>query len=142
VRLIDPQAAQQHVEVILRRNGAHPPRVPLDHDKFKQAVLNLVINALEAMPGGGQLVLETSALNGELLVQVSDTGPGISPEIESELFRPYFSTKARGTGMGLALSEKVISQHGGRIDFRTCPRGTTFCIAIPVEPAPGAGAEP
>jgi PAS domain S-box-containing protein len=142
VRLIGPQADQQHVEVTLRRPESGLPRVPLDSDKFKQAVLNLVINALEAMPSGGGLGLRASAMGGELRVEVSDTGPGIAPEIERDLFKPYFSTKARGTGMGLALSEKVISQHGGRIDFRTCPEGTTFRIAIPLEPAAGAGGEP
>jgi two-component system sensor histidine kinase HydH len=142
LRLIGPQAAEQHVEVTLRRPEADLPRARLDYDKFKQAVLNLVINALEAMPGGGDLVLGASAQGGEVLVEVSDTGPGISPEIEPDLFKPYFSTKARGTGMGLALSEKLISQQGGRIDYRTSPRGTTFCIAIPVEPAAVAGADP
>ena len=113
------------------------PRVPLDAEKFKQAVLNLVINALEAMPEGGSLVLGASVRAGELLVEVSDTGPGIPPEIQQDLFKPYFSTKTRGTGMGLALTEKLVGQHGGRIDFRTGPWGTTFCIAIPLEPTIG-----
>src|SRR5207248_5305160 len=103
--------------------------------KFKQAVLNLVINALEAMPEGGGLVVAASTCAGELLIEISDTGPGIPPEIQPSLFKPYFSTKSRGTGMGLALTEKLVGQHGGRIDFRTSPSGTTFGIAIPLEPA-------
>ena len=82
--------------------------------------------------------MAASARDGELMVEVSDTGPGIPPEIQPSLFKPYFSTKARGTGMGLALTEKLVGQHGGRIDFRTGPGGTTFCIAIPLEPAVGA----
>lgn len=139
VRLIGPQAVQQHVEVLVRRPKGDCPRVPLDIDKFKQAVLNLVLNALEAMPEGGSLVLGASARNGELVVEVSDTGTGIAPEIQHELFKPYFSTKARGTGMGLALCEKIVSQHGGRIEYRTGPLGTSFTIAIPLEPAPEAG---
>jgi signal transduction histidine kinase len=109
--------------------------VPLDAEKFKRAVLNLVINALEAMPEGGKLVLGASARDGELTVDIADTGPGIPEDIQQDLFKPYFSTKDRGSGMGLALTEKLVGQHGGRIDRRTSPRGTTFSIAIPLEPA-------
>ena len=142
VRLIGPQALQQRVEVTLRRPDSALTGVPLDGDKFKQAVLNLVLNALEAMPDGGSLRLDASAGRGELRVEVSDTGPGIAPEIQRDLFKPYISTKSRGTGMGLALSEKVVSQHGGRIEYRTGHLGTTFSIAIPSEPAPSAGVAP
>jgi signal transduction histidine kinase len=142
VRLIGPQALQQQVEITLRLPEAVPARVPIDGDKFKQAVLNLVLNALEAMPGGGALALGASAREGELWVEVSDTGPGIAPEVRQDLFKPYFSTKARGTGMGLALTEKVISQHGGRIVYRTGPLGTTFSIAIPLEPSAATGGQP
>lgn len=140
--LIGPQAIQQHVEITLRHPGSGTPRLALDPDKFKQAVLNLVLNALEAMPEGGNLVLGTTVRDGEVLVDISDTGPGIPPEIQQDLFKPYISTKARGTGMGLALSQKVIGQHGGRIEFRTGPLGTTFCIAIPLEPEAGAHDKP
>jgi two-component system, NtrC family, sensor histidine kinase HydH len=142
VRLIGPQALQQHVEVTLRHPEGDLAEVPLDGDKFKQAVLNLVINALEAMPEGGELTLDASAREEELRVEVSDTGPGIAPEIQRDLFKPYSSTKSRGTGMGLALSEKVVSQHGGRIEYRTGPLGTTFSIAIPLELASGAESKP
>jgi signal transduction histidine kinase len=137
VRLIGPQADQQHVEITVRRAERALPRVPLDVEKFKQAVLNLVINALDVMPDGGGLVLGTSAGDGELLVEVSDTGPGIPKEIRGEVFKPYFTTKSQGTGMGLALTEKLIGQHGGRIEFRTGPLGTTFCISVPLEPRVG-----
>jgi two-component system, NtrC family, sensor histidine kinase HydH len=135
-RLITPQAAQQHVEVAVRCLSSLR-RVPLDIEKIKQAVLNLVINALEAMPDGGTLVLSASARDGELFIEVADTGSGIPPEIQPSLFKPYFSTKAQGTGMGLALTEKLIGQHGGRIEFRTGSGGTTFSIAVPLEPAGG-----
>ena len=136
-RLIAPQAGQQHVEIAVESPATDLPRVPLDVEKIKQGVLNLVINALEAMPDGGSLVLSAAARDGELIIEVSDSGPGIPPEIQPSLFKPYFSTKAQGTGMGLALTEKLVGQHGGRIEFRTDPRGTTFSIAIPLEPAAG-----
>lgn len=134
VRLVRPQAAQQQVRLALLHPDTQLPAVPLDRDKFEQAVLNLVINALEAMPSGGSLTVSAVMEEGELRVSVTDTGPGIPPEVQPNLFQPYFSTKDRGTGMGLALSEKLIGQHGGRIDFNTGPNGTTFRISVPLTP--------
>ena len=134
VRLVRPQAAEQGVGVTLLHPDAPLPAVPLDRDKFEQAVLNLVINALEAMPAGGSLTVSAAVEDGELRVSVADTGPGIPPEVQPSLFQPYFSTKDRGTGMGLALSEKLIGQHGGRIEFTTGPEGTTFRISVPLTP--------
>ncbi len=130
-RLIAPQAAGQRIDVAVHRPGSSLPPVPLDVEKIKQALLNLVINAIEAMPEGGALTLAAAAGDGEVVVEVSDTGPGIPPEVQPSLFKPYFSTKARGTGMGLALTEKLVGQHGGRIEFRTSPAGTTFSLAHP-----------
>jgi signal transduction histidine kinase len=139
IRLIRPQAAEQGVTISLLHPRTEPPPVPLDAEKFEQVVLNLLINALEAMPGGGELTVRVRAEPGEFVVEVQDRGPGILPEVQPHLFEPYFSTKARGTGMGLALSEKFISQHGGSIDYTTGPGGTTFRVALPVA---GVGATP
>jgi signal transduction histidine kinase len=100
-------------------------------------LLNLVINALEAMPAGGQLTLKASIQDEACRIEVADTGPGIPAEVQENLFEPYFSTKDKGTGMGLALSEKLISQHGGRIDYHTGPHGTTFRISVPLKPCNG-----
>jgi signal transduction histidine kinase len=133
IRLIRPQAAEQSVRITLLHPETELPRVPLDADKFEQAVLNLVLNALEAMPAGGTLTISAAVLDGELRVSVKDSGPGIPAEVRPHLFRPYFSTKTRGSGMGLALSEKLIDQHGGRIDYRTGPEGTTFDITVPLQ---------
>jgi two-component system, NtrC family, sensor histidine kinase HydH len=133
-RLIGPQADQQHVEVTLRCPKEGLPQVLLDVEKFKQAILNVVVNALEAMTDGGILALIASGREGELLVEVVDSGPGIPAEIRGEVFKPYFSTKCQGTKMGLALTEKLIGQHGGRVEFQTNSRGTTFCLAIPIDP--------
>ena len=108
------------------------PPVLLDAEKFEQAVLNLVINALEAMPEGGQLSLSTTAFDGSIRVSVKDSGPGMPREVQEHLFQPYFSTKVKGSGMGLAISEKLINQHGGRIAFQTGVDGTTFDISIPL----------
>ena len=133
VRLIRPQAAEQRVQIVLLHPEKDLPRVPLDTEKFEQAVLNLMINALEAMPQGGTLTLSAAVIDGEFRVSVKDSGPGIPPEVQKNLFLPYFSTKTTGSGMGLALSEKLISQHGGHIEFRTGPEGATFDITVPLE---------
>lgn len=133
VRLLRPQASEKGVQVLLLPPPPDLPAVPLDAEKFEQVLLNLMINALEAMPEGGRLTLEVSLARDELLVAVRDTGPGIPPEVQRHLFQPYFSTKDRGTGTGLALCEKLVGQHGGRIDYQTGPAGTTFRIAVPVK---------
>jgi two-component system, NtrC family, sensor histidine kinase HydH len=108
--------------------------VSLDSQKFQQAVLNLMINALEAMPNGGTLAVRAVQADERLVVEVSDTGAGIPPQVRKDLFRPYFSTKSHGTGMGLALTEKLIGQHGGQVGFESTTQGTTFRITVPLEP--------
>ncbi|HZT81452.1 MAG TPA: ATP-binding protein, partial [Gemmataceae bacterium] len=133
IRLIRPQAEAQGVEVTTNDPGDELPLVSIDAEKFEQVALNLVINALEAMPDGGKLTVGVRVADGELRLSVRDSGPGIPPEVQRNLFQPYFSTKDRGSGMGLALSEKLIGQHGGQIGYRTGPSGTTFNVAIPLE---------
>lgn len=134
VRLIGPQAANQDVEIIVSKPDEALPLVSLDSQKFQQAVLNLMINALEAMPDGGKLTLRSFLERGHFVVEVADTGAGIPPELARNLFKPYFSTKTQGTGMGLALTEKLIGQHGGQVDFESGTQGTTFRIILPLEP--------
>jgi two-component system, NtrC family, sensor histidine kinase HydH len=134
IRLMRPQAAEQGVLISLAHPEEEFPLVSLDADRFEQAVLNLLINALEAMPEGGVLTVSAAVHEGEFRVSVQDSGPGIPPEVQKKLFLPYFSTKTEGSGLGLALSEKLIGQHGGRIDFRTGPAGTTFDITVPLQP--------
>jgi signal transduction histidine kinase len=134
-RLIQPQAAQQGVRVELKRPGRGLPPVPLDAEKFAQAVLNLAINALDAMPRGGELVLGAALQDHSVEVEVSDNGPGIAPEVRENMFKPYITTKQRGTGLGLALSEKLIVLQRGQIDYHTGPRGTSFLLRFPLAPA-------
>jgi signal transduction histidine kinase len=139
LRLVGPQAAGQGVRVTLSHVAGLDARVPLDAEKVEQALLNLVLNALEAMPEGGDLTVLVALADGEFRVSVKDTGPGIAPEIQPNLFQPYFSTKTGGSGMGLALSEKLIGQHGGQIAYRTGPEGTTFDVTIPITAAEDRG---
>jgi two-component system, NtrC family, sensor histidine kinase HydH len=142
VRLVRPQATQQGVRLELMRIDGELPPVALDSEKIEQAVLNLVLNALEAMPGGGELSLRAAVEDGRLRVVVRDSGPGIPPEIQDHIFRPYFTTKDRGTGIGLTLAEKLIRQHRGHLDFRTGPGGTSFSITLPVTETHGSDAAP
>jgi PAS domain S-box-containing protein len=132
IQLIQPQARQQQIQIqFLHPETALPP-VPLDAEKFTQAILNLIINALEAMPTGGHLSISATVREGSLVVEVSDTGPGVPPEVQANMFKPYFSTKSKGSGMGLALTEKLVNQHGGHISYHTGGQGTTFCVTIPM----------
>jgi len=133
IRLIRPQATEQRVQIAFLHPEKELPPVALDAGKFEQAVLNLIINALEAMPAGGNLTVSATVADGEFLMSVKDSGPGIPAEVQRNIFQPYFSTKEKGSGLGLALTEKLISQHGGHIAYRTGPGGTSFDITIPLE---------
>jgi hypothetical protein len=96
------------------------------------------------MPGGGELTLAVRAADDTVQVEVADSGPGIPPEVREDLFKPYVSTKRQGTGIGLALAEKLVSQHGGQITYQTGPDGTTFRISLPAPSRgkPGGGGAP
>jgi signal transduction histidine kinase len=105
----------------------------LDAGMLKQAFLNLILNAIQAMPGGGVLTVESRLLGDALEVKIADTGIGISEENRKKLFSPFFTTKKNGTGLGLAITYRIIENHRGRIDVVSEPgRGTTFTVRIPV----------
>jgi signal transduction histidine kinase/DNA-binding response OmpR family regulator len=113
---------------------SHLPSIPAVPDQLTQVLLNLIINAIEAMPDGGELTLTTLADDGWLKIIVRDTGAGIGPDEAAKIFEPFYTTKATGTGLGLAVSYGIIQRHGGRIDVVGAPgRGTTFTIALPVD---------
>lgn len=138
VRLIDPQANRQGVRLELVRPAAPFPPLVVDAEKIQQALLNLILNALEAMPEGGDLRVNAAVDGDKLTMTVLDTGPGIPAEIQDHIFRPYFSTKDTGTGIGLCLTEKLVRQHRGHLDFRTGPAGTSFRITLPLSTPHGS----
>jgi signal transduction histidine kinase len=114
------------------------PPIPADRDLLAHALGNLVANALDAMPDGGSLRVETTPGVGGVTVSVADSGPGIPEEQRARLFTPYFTTKKGGTGLGLSIAQSVVSDHGGRIDVRTAAgEGTTFRLFLPGSPGPG-----
>ena len=103
-----------------------------------QVFLNLIINAVEAMPEGGTLTVTTTSTPDECVaVRISDTGPGIPCEVRSHIFEPFFSTKAEGTGLGLSISQSIVQQHNGEIQVKSRPdEGTTFTVILPMASAP------
>jgi signal transduction histidine kinase len=118
------------------------PEVMADENQLRQALLNLVRNAREAMPRGGTIsVALAETAEGEVAIRVSDTGSGIPIEHEGRIFEPFFSTKTEGTGLGLALVHQIVTEHGGRIAVqRGTPHGTTFEVVFP--PANGRRTAP
>jgi len=118
------------------------PELPADEAQLRQALINLVRNAREALASAPTKRLGISVVNdqtsGRLLVRVSDSGAGIDQHDLGKIFDPFFSTKAQGTGLGLALVQQIVVDHGGQIDVDSVPgRGTTFTLAFPI---PGASA--
>ncbi len=108
------------------------PAVSVDRDQILQVLQNLVVNAVEAMPDGGSLRVAARREGPEVLVSVSDTGPGIRPEDLPSIFEPYFTTKEGGTGLGLAIAERIVREHGGRIEAASRPgEGATFTVRLP-----------
>jgi signal transduction histidine kinase len=105
-----------------------------DSNQIKQVILNLILNAAEAMPDSdGSIRLRTGANGQRVYLSVMDDGPGIAPEHQARLFEPLFTTKARGLGLGLAISQEIAQRHAGRITVESTPgQGTTFTIELPV----------
>jgi signal transduction histidine kinase len=120
----------QRIEV--RRELDPVPAVAGDEAQLRQAFLNLVRNAREAMPGGGTLTVRTSATNGVVRVVVEDTGAGVAPGDVGHIFDPFYSTKASGTGLGLAITHRVVTEHKGRIEVEGRPgEGARFVVSLP-----------
>lgn len=130
IDLVRPQAARQGV-TLRGRCPADPVFATIDCGRFEQVLLNLMLNALEAMPNGGELSI-SAALDGPMArVEISDTGGGIPENLQDKILDPYFTTKSHGTGLGLAFCEKIIRQHDGALDFHSSPAGTTFSLTVP-----------
>ncbi len=133
VELARPQAQAVGVAVSadLQAAGA---TIVADSDLLKQAALNIVVNAIEAMPQGGELRFESSAGGEEAEIRISDTGAGIPSDKRDKIFQLYFSTKAKGSGIGLAMTFRIVQLHNGKIDFFSEPgKGTTFILRFPLE---------
>ncbi len=112
------------------------PSLNIDPEQMKQVFLNLVINAVQAMPYGGVLKIGSYQEESDIVCDFSDTGMGISKEQQENLFTPFFTSKENGTGLGLAIAYKIVENHKGKIKFTTQEnQGTTFTIRLPIENA-------
>ena len=128
----EPEAQRQKVQV--NREIQKLPPVQIDPSQFKQALLNLIINGVQAMEDGGTLTVRAKPLNGGIQIDVEDTGQGIEPEQLDKIFNLFISTKAEGTGVGLTIVKQVIEGHGGCINVESkLGQGTTFSILLPVK---------
>jgi signal transduction histidine kinase len=135
--LVRPEAERAGIQVEYSARIV-PVRVRGDEDLLKQAVLNVVRNALEAMPGGGRLSVLVAYTGRDALVAVSDTGPGIAPENREKIFQLYYSTKKNGSGIGLAMTYRAIQLHGGSIEVESEPgAGAVFRLRLPLQWAGG-----
>jgi signal transduction histidine kinase len=118
---------------VIRRYGPSLPLARADRERMEQALTNLVLNGVEAMPTGGILSIGISAHERWLTITISDTGPGIPLDVQRRIFEPFFTTKIRGTGLGLAVARRVIEEHGGTIEIASeLGKGTTFTIRLPL----------
>jgi len=127
--------AQEAGVDVVRYFDPELPSVRLDRETFRSAVLNLLLNAVQAMAPGGQLVVRTRAAGLGVLLELIDTGPGMDPETLGKVFRAFYTTKQGGSGLGLPTSRKIIEAHGGTIDVESTPgRGTKVTIWLPAPP--------
>jgi signal transduction histidine kinase len=140
--LLDEQEDRPQVELIRQLSAG--VSVPLDRERFRRCIVNLLTNACQAMePGGGQLTVATGCQDGRVLVHVCDTGCGIPPDQLEKVFEPLYSTKSFGVGLGLTIVRQVVQQHQGGMTVASEPgRGTTFTVWLPLHaPTPDDSAD-
>ncbi len=129
--LITPHAELNGINIYLRMLK-DCQQVLVDRDKLKQALLNIIINAIDVMTGGGDIDIKVSKENGNLNISIKDTGPGIPEEQHDKIFDLFYSTKSGGTGVGLAITKNIIHAHGGNIRFKELNKGAEFIIELPL----------
>jgi signal transduction histidine kinase len=133
VALLAAPDAEQHGVRLSRNFTAEPLHVKVDTDFMKQAILNIVINGVQAMIGGGELTISARRDEGMVLTEIHDTGGGIPKEVQEKIFELYFTTKKDGSGIGLAQTYQILQWHYGTVDFETVEgQGTTFRLRIPL----------
>lgn len=141
VDFFSPTARQANI-AIKRYVPGDLPTVRLDRELFKQALLNLMLNAEQAMPAGGELTIQAERTPGGVSLSLIDTGQGMSAELLVKVFRPFFSTRPGGSGLGLPTARRIIEAHNGRIEAQSeVGRGTKFTITLPRPTVEGAKVE-
>lgn len=126
--LVRPDAQKYHIAIVEDYASGLPP-ILADSAQVQQALLNVLLNAIQAMPDGGTLTLQTTPTDGAVRIAIADTGMGISRDNLRKIFSPFFTTKHRGTGLGLAITRSIMDKHGGTITVESeSGRGTTFTL--------------
>ncbi len=134
-----PQLEAQRIDVSLDV----PPNsvVTADREMMRRAILNLVLNSIDAMPRGGEIVVTSYQRRGGLELEIADSGPGLPEDSKGKVFDPFFTTKATGTGLGLSIVNRIVEAHGGRVTAMNCPEGgAAFTIELPPRRAMGVAA--
>lgn len=132
ITLATPEAAQ-HGVTVSRDPAPEPLPVRVDIDSMKQAILNVVLNGIQAMPGGGILTISTQRDEDNIIIEICDQGGGIPHEIQEKIFELYFTTKKSGSGIGLAWTYQILQWHYGSVDFESVDgQGTTFRLHLPL----------
>lgn len=135
-RLVQPSADRKGVHMEMQ-SDPELPSLNVDGEMLRQAFVNVLLNAVQATPAGGHVHVLTGVCDGQLVVQVSDTGSGIPEAQREEIFKPFFTTRHTGTGLGLSITREIVQRHGGRIRVRKGPAGgSVFEILLPLERAP------
>lgn len=140
LELLQPQCEAKGISLV-RRYARDLPPVELDPRQFGQAIQNLVLNAIQALSKGGTITVATETTPGGVAVSVSDNGPGIPKEIQSQIFEVFFTTREGGTGLGLNIVSRIVEEHRGKLTLESEPgKGATFRIELPIthEAAPKA----
>lgn len=135
IDFLSPQA--QLIKVQLRQIPSdRPVQASVDARLIKQASLNLMLNAMQVMPNGGELIVSATYNNSNAILTFTDTGPGISAEDQSKIFQAYYSKRKGGTGLGLAMTQRIAREHGGQVVLQSeVGKGSSFSIILPPQPA-------
>ena len=132
--LLRPEAAAREIEIVSRVEGSLP-RVMADPVRLTQALLNVVINAIQAVEKKGRVEVSGAVADGQVCVAVSDNGPGIPPDKLASIFDPYFTTKSEGSGLGLWIAQQIVTAHGGTLQARNgASGGAVLTMRLPLRP--------
>jgi signal transduction histidine kinase len=138
VQLLSHRLKSYDVKVTVVRNH-NLPKIYGDPEQLKEVLVNLIVNACEAMEDGGEIVIhEKVVLSGSTItaavIRVSDNGPGVPGHLREKILQPFFTTKEEGTGLGLGIAARIIEEHSGKLTVESTPGpGATFCITLPTK---------
>jgi signal transduction histidine kinase len=139
-QLLSDSFAESDISLV-RDLAVDLPAVPADSNQMRQVLINLFTNAMEAMPGGGDIFVTSrfqKQPNQAVVLTVTDTGGGVEPEVLGNIFNPFYTTKSGGHGLGLALTQRIVTAHSGSLSVRNLPgQGLSFQVTLPLQPVPG-----